>query len=163
MNGYVKNVSSEWAYAMKRAVKPGGEVSLDELYQQYGKKHDIASGEDFVDWLTKIKLKNTDKWKIVFNTNDLDDSGDDKAPTSSEEAKSKPNKYSTVTPAPIVAKGLQISDIVNLTVRAARITLPKVTDLNLLRYSLQEANQMADRDSLCRMLRKRIKELQISR
>ena len=155
MNGYVKNISSEWSYAMKRSVRPGGEIPLDELYEQYGKKYDMEPDEDFIKWLTNVKLKNTDRWKVVFS---LD--GHEPIDTDTKKAEIKDNSNVTT---PLVSKGMKVEDVVNLTVRKARTILPKITDLNLLRYSLQEANQMAGKDSLTRMLRKRIKELQIAR
>lgn len=155
MNGYVKNISPEWSYAMKRSIRPGGEIPLDELYEQYGKKYEIQPNDDFINWLKTVKLRNTDRWKIVFS---LDDN------TSLEEKKEVEVtgnvNYGVV---PMVSKGMKVEDIVNLTVRSARVELAKITDLNLLRYSLQEANQMTGKDSLCRLLRKRVKELQISR
>jgi len=42
MKGYVKNKTTMWTHAMKRAIGPGGTVSLKELYKQYGKKHNLA-------------------------------------------------------------------------------------------------------------------------
>ena len=63
----------------------------------------------------------------------------------------------------MVQTKMAVVDIVEMSVRQARETLPKITDLNLLKYAFQEANQRAGKDSLCRILRKRIKELQISR
>ncbi len=37
MKGFVKNVTAKWMYAMKRSIQPGGEIKLEELYEQYGK------------------------------------------------------------------------------------------------------------------------------
>jgi hypothetical protein len=155
MNGYVKNISPEWVYAMKRAIRPGGEVPLDELYEQYGKKYNMEPDDEFINWLTNVKLKNVNKWKIVFDTNAKSEA------VEKEKEGNKKTSNSSVTP--MVSKGMQVEDIVNLTVRKAREELPKITDLNLLKYSLQEANQLSNKDSLCRIIRKRIKELQISR
>lgn len=153
MEGYVKNTSSEWSYAMKRSVRPGGEIPLDELFEQYGIKYNMTQGDEFIKWLTDVKLKNKEKWKIVFDL--------DKENTSEVKVDKMDSSVSAVTP--MVPKGMKVEDIVNLTVRKARTVLPKVTDLNLLRYSLQEANQMTDKDSLCKLLRKRIRELNIAR
>ena len=54
MEGFVKNKSADWAYAMKRSIRPGGEVPLSELYTQYGEKRGIESGKPFIDWLYNI-------------------------------------------------------------------------------------------------------------
>jgi hypothetical protein len=62
-----------------------------------------------------------------------------------------------------VPKKIEVGEIVELSVRKARDLMPKITDLNLLKYALQEANPRAGKDSLCNVLRKRIKELQIAR
>ena len=158
MEGFVKNVTSEWSYAMKRSVKPGGEIPLKELFEQYGKKHDMKPDEEFVDWLRDIKLRDTNKWKIVF---DFKDGSGKEALESIEEQ----TKISVVSDniSSVAARQLQVEDLVNLTVRKARNVLPKVMDLNLLKYSLTEARQLADKDSLCRLLVKRVKELNIAR
>lgn len=154
MNGFVKNISSEWAYAMKRSIRPGGKIPLDELYEQYGKKYEIQPNNDFIDWLKTVKLKDQNRWQVVFSL-------DNKEVVVTEKEDNTNNmNYGTV---PMVSKGMSVEDIITLTVRKARTELAKITDLNLLRYSLQEANQMTGKDSLCRLLRKRVKELQISR
>lgn len=157
MKGYVKNISSGWAYAMKRSVRPGGEVPLTELFEQYGKKYEMDPGKEFIDWLQNVKLKDTNTWKIVYgfkesNQDDIDSAIDPQVTT-------QQSSYST----PMIAKKMQVDDIVNLTVRKAREVLPKLTDLGLLKYSLSEARQMANKDTLCRLLYKRVMELQISR
>jgi len=156
MEGFVKNISKEWAYAMKRSVRPGGEIPLVELFEQYGKKYDMEPGDEFINWLQEIKLKDSGKWQVVYDFND---------PTLKKEPeiKVKVNRQSVSHTTPMVAKKMQVEDVVNLTVRKARDVLPKVTDLVLLKYSLSEARQMADKDSLCRLLHKRVRELQISR
>ena len=156
MKGFVKNISTEWQYAMKRSVRPGGEIPLKELFEQYGKKYNIKPNNDFVEWLYNIKLRNKDKWSIVYDLKN----------------KTKLSKEKLIIEEPSVVntdkdtasvKQLQIEDIVNLTVRKAREILPKIMDLNLLKYSLTEARQLSDKDSLCRLITKRVKELQISR
>ena len=55
MKGYVLNSAPIWAHVMKRAVGPGAKISLDDLYEQYGKKHGLAEGEEFVEWLKSVK------------------------------------------------------------------------------------------------------------
>jgi len=64
--------------------------------------------------------------------------------------------------APMVEKGMDVMDVVNLTVRPARETIPKINDIKLLKYALKEANQLAGKDSLCRIIRRRISELEVS-
>lgn len=158
MNGYVKNKTHNWVHAMKRVIGPGIKISLSELYKQYGEKHGIHDGEPFVQWLREVKLRDRDKWEIILI--DEDDVTED------ENAMEEPENtvdtiYDSVTP--MVPRKMEVGEIVELSVRKARELLPKITDLNLLKYSLQEASPRAGKDSLCIILRKRIKELQIAR
>lgn len=160
MKGYVKNRTTAWTHAMKRAIGPGATVSLDELYKQYGNKHKLAKGEEFVNWLKTVKLKDTKRWEVVLETEDK-----------STKTVSKKNKEEVKEITPVEApvkkeptiKEMGIEDIVGLSVRNAREILPKMTDLKLLKYALEEAGPRAGKDSLCRMLRKRIQELKIAR
>lgn len=152
MEGYVKNISRDWAYIMKRTVRPGGEIPVSELYEQYGEKHGIQPGDAFIDWLANIKLAKNDKFEIVFGTK-----AEEKAKTI------KPAAGSDNGVAPMVTKGLQVEDIVSLSVRKARVEIKKIRDVKLLKYALEEANQMTDKESLCRILRKHIKDLQAFR
>lgn len=161
MNGYVKNKLNYWAHAMKRAIAPGEKIPLDSLYEQYGEKHGLAEGEEFVKWLREVKLRNEDKWEIVLEAE--------------EEAVKEPKeeekpKEEIEGPQEVMEederghiKDMTVRDVATLSVRKAREVLPRIMDLNLLKYALQEANQLAGKDTLCRMLRKRIDELQISR
>lgn len=154
MKGYVKNRTHNWIHATKRAIGPGVKISLSKLYDQYGKKHEIEEGEVFVEWLRNVKFRDREKWEIT-----LIDETVDKAVEVVEE----PEESEVTHVAPIVPKKLQVSDIVELSVRKARTLLPKITDLTLLKYALQEANPRAGKDSLCIVIRKRIKELQLAR
>lgn len=158
MEGFVKNVSPKWMYAMKRSIQPGGEIKLKELYEQYGKKHNMRFDDEFINWLKTIKLKGSDKWKIVYDFTDV--KVDNKQVSSNEvEVENKTNDNVT----PLVAKKMEVADIVNLTVRKAREVIPKVTDLTLLKYSLSEAKQLSNKDSLCQIIQKRVVDLQIAR
>lgn len=159
MNGYVKNMSPVWAHALKREVGPGNEIQLDELYKDYGKKHGIAEGEEFIAWLRNIKLQNREKWKIIFVSDEEKTVKEDKVFPETEEK----IKTAEIPRSPLVPKNMEISDITSLSVRKAREVIPTIRDLNLLRYSLSEARQLANKDSLCKILRKRIQEIQISR
>lgn len=158
-SNYVMNTSGSWKHAMKRAIGPGQKVDLSELYVQYGVKHNIREGKDFVEWLRNVKLRDKNHWKIVFSEH-----VEDVEETVDEIKREEPvkNKVSDNVP-PMVKDKLSVSDIVNFTVRESRERLPRITDLNLLRYAYQEANQLSGKDSLCRIIRKRIKELQIAR
>jgi len=168
MNGYVKNLTSLWIHIMKRAVAPGAKISLQELYEQYGKKHDLPPNIEFVKWLEDIKLRDKNKWKIVFIDEPQEDSlvqnnessvvVDEKVNT--EVKKDVQNKSDIVTP--LVIKNFEVSDIVGLTVRKARELLSHIFDIQLLKYSEKEASQLANKDSLCILIRKRIQELEIS-
>ena len=158
MNGYVKNKTHNWVHAMKRVIGPGIKISLSELYEQYGKKHGIHEGEPFVQWLREVKLNDRDKWEIIL-INESDNSGDELVVEEFEGGIDKVHD----NVAPLVPKKIEVGEIVELSVRKARDLMPKITDLNLLKYALQEANPRAGKDSLCNVLRKRIKELQIAR
>lgn len=172
MNGYVQNAAPVWAHVMKRSVGPGGKVPLQELYEQYGKKHGIAEGDEFIGWLRSVKLKDSQRWRIVLEEGT---SIPPKKKAKVEEAVEEPQEQ-TITNVVATAPGefpeelkektikeMNVKDVVNLSVRKAREVLPKIRDLNLLKYAMQEANQRSGKDSLCILLRKRIKEIQIAR
>ena len=177
MKGYIKNKTSLWAHTMKRAVGPGAQVPLDELYEQYGKKYNLEDGDEFITWLQDVKLRDKNKWQIygednkpyVFRTTQnkeetkeeekevkVDVEGD-KAEVATTKVKSRGDNV-----APMVPKEMSIDDIIGLSVRRAREILPHVMDVQLLKYSFQQANQLTGKDSLCRIIRKRIQELEIS-
>ncbi len=150
MEGYVINKAPMWMHAMKRSVSPGGKIPISELYDQYGKKHDLAEGDEFISWLKNVKLKNSDMWGVVL---------EDEAVV--EEKVEIEEKRVDITTLKI--KDMSISDVVSLSVRQAREIIPKTTDVKLLKYALSEAKPRAAKDSLCRILMKRIKELEIQR
>jgi hypothetical protein len=152
MEGHVLNKSAVWLHAMKRAIAPGGKIPLSELYDQYGKKHELAKGKEFISWLKTVKLRDEDKWQVV--------SGKDKALTEVEDITLKEVKIDITK---IKPKDMSIEDVISLSVRKARELLPKVTDVKLLKYSLSEARPKPGKDSLCRMLKKRIMELETQR
>jgi len=160
MKGYVLNTSTIWTHAMKRSIGPGAKVPLDELFEQYGVKHELKEGQDFVSWLRNVKLRDSEKWKIVLEDEDYDvEIGEVGAKVVESDGLVK----NEAVVSPLVKSEKSVEDIVGLSVRKAREILPRVTDLNLLKYSLQEANQLAGKDSLCKIIRKRIRDLQISR
>jgi hypothetical protein len=155
MKGYIRNRTHNWIHATKRAIGPGAKISLSTLYDQYGKKYGISEGEPFVDWLRTIKFKDREKWEITLI---------DEAVNASEKVEPEEEEViDTAYVAPMVAKKMEVGDVVEMSVRKARDILPKITDLTLLKYALQEANPRAGKDSLCIVIRKRIKELQLAR
>lgn len=154
MNGYVRNKTSVWRHALKRSVGPNQKIGLDELYEQYGVKHDLEAGDQFVNWLRQVKLRDTSIWEIVYNNQLTDGSG--------EEVEKKEEKKADVV-SPHVKKERTVDEIANMPVRTAREDLKKITDIKLLKYAYESARQLANKDTLCRMLRKRIQELEITR
>jgi len=71
MNGYVQNKTNIWAHAMKRSIGPNAKVPLDELYEQYGTKHNLKKGKEFVEWLRTVKLKDESKWMVIFDEKEI--------------------------------------------------------------------------------------------
>jgi hypothetical protein len=172
MKGYLRNITSLWAHTMKRAVGPGAQIPLDELYEQYGKKYNLEPDDEFIRWLQDVKLRDKNKWQIFTENGKPYVFGDlkktqevgvtavaqgDDAPAQKVEEKSRGENV-----APMVAKGMTVDDVTGLSVRKSREVIPHIMDVKLLKYSLQQANQMAGKDSLCRIIRKRIQELEIS-
>ena len=162
MNGYVKNKTLAWRHAMKRSVGPHHEIPLDELFEQYGAKHDLKEGEPFVEWLRGIKLKDRSVWEVVFvDGTEKEDKVKEVVEKVVEKVVKKKQENDLVVP--LVKKDTEVADVVGMSVRKARTDLKKLTDINLLKYALREANQLANKDTLVRMLRKRISELEITR
>lgn len=156
MKGYVLNTTPSWTHAMKRSIGPGAKIPLEELFEQYGAKHEIRNGKEFVEWLRNVKLRDSNKWKIV-----LEDEATETTKTNTEVE--EPQTRVVGGPAPMVAVKTTVQDVVGMSVREAREKLPKIQDLNLLKYAMQEANQLSGKDSLCKIIRKRIRDLQIAR
>ena len=151
---------------MKRTVGPGAMIQLDDLYEQYGKRHNLKKGQEFVQWLQEVKLRDKNKWRI-FKAGDkpYEEVLSDKEETKVEEQGS--NVEETVKSrgdnvATIVTKDMGVDDIVGLSVRKAREVVPTIQDIQLLKYAENQANQRAGKDSLRRILMKRIEELSIS-
>lgn len=162
INGYVKNMTHLWAHVMKRSVGPGATITLQELYEQYGARHGLDEGEEFIHWLADVKLRDRDRWQIF-----LDDGKpygrkeENKINEKVEENKiNKESKESKTTP--MVAKELTVDDVVELSVRKAREVIPNIRDIKLLKYAESAANQRTGKDSLRRLLMKRISELEVS-
>lgn len=168
MKGYVMNKSNIWMHAMKRAIGPGQKVELDELFEQYGAKHDLAEGEEFAQWLRSVKLKDANKWSVVLEDGSKEkadvESGDkvEKVKEVASPEKRRNSEVSTAVAPPVPDK-MGVADVVELSVRRGREVLPKIMDLKLLKYAYEEARQRAGKDSLCREIRKRIRALEIAR
>ena len=150
---------------MKRSVGPGVKISLDDLYEQYGVKHSIEEGEAFVDWLRNVKLKDVNVWEIKFGDeleNEELEAKDKK--TKEHRSKSGSNRELDNTPSSFVEEIMKmtVEDVTMMSVRTAREKLPRISDMKLLKYSLHQASQLANKDTLCRMLKKRIQELELT-
>jgi len=160
MEGYVKNNSPTWRHALKRSVGPGEKIPLDDLYEQYGIKHEIEKGEPFVVWLRKVKLRNDDIWEIKYRDVESESiSGSENTSIQTGKDEATKSKQST----PFVQSQLEPEELARLSVRKARNVIPKLTDQKILKYALNMASQLSNKDTLCRMLRKRIQELELSR
>ena len=170
MEGYVRNASPMWRHAMKRSIGPGEEIPLDEIYEQYGIKHDIDEGESFVNWLRQVKLRDSDVWEIKYRGDQSTDAVvEDPQPkeVKPKKAEPKPKKAKVQdkksNQSPFVKSKASAEDMSTMSVRQARDILPKFTDQKTLKYALNVASQLANKDTLCRMLRKRIIELELTR
>ena len=171
MNGYVKNMTHLWSHTMNRTVGPGATIKLDDLYEQYGKRHNLKKGNEFVNWLQEVKLRDKNKWRI-FKADDKPYEEALKKPTEEpkEEVKVevqgsnvvKTDKSRGDNIAPPVVKDMDVDEVVELSVRKAREVIPKIFDVQLLKYAENQANQRAGKDSLRRILMKRIEELSVS-
>lgn len=157
MEGYVVNNSPKWAYALKRDVGPGAKIMLSELYTQYGEKYGLKPDEEFLTWLRDVKLKDRTKWRIVTDIVSTKTLENKKIDQNIDANSVEKGEYV----APMVKDKYSVADIVELSVRQARDILPKIKDVKLLQYSLTEANQLSGKDSLCRLIRNRIKDLQV--
>ena len=155
MNGYLINRGPMWLHAMKRAIGPGAKVPLTELYDQYGPKHELEKGQEFVEWLKNVKLQGSDNWHVESAQEAEAAEVQEETPAEIEERRIDITK---VNP-----KDMEIAEVVNLSVRQAREVIPHVVDLKLLKYSMSEARPRPGKESLCRILRKRIRELETQR
>lgn len=152
MNGHLINKSAMWLHAMKRAIGPGAKVPLTELYDQYGPKHELEKGQEFIEWLKNVKLKDNDNWHIELDEELEVKEVQEEKPVEIEERRIDITK--------INPKKISIEEIVNLSVRQAKEVIPNVMDLKLLKYSMSEAKPRAGKDSLCIILRHRIRILE---
>jgi len=162
MEGYVRNASPVWRHALKRSIAPGEKIPLDELYEQYGVKHGIEPDKSFADWLRQVKLRDTEIWEIRYKGDESATTVDKAAQNKDEPAKVETHKKVTQQ-SPFVKLAPQVNDIANWSVRQARELLPKFTDQKTLKYALNIASQLSNKDTICRMFKKRLNELELSR
>lgn len=156
MEGYIKSKMTHWMHIFKTSVRPGGKIPLADLYDMYGKKHNIKE-EDFVDWLKNVKLQGKlDCWEIVEKNSEYIEN------VSNENDHEKQNNFETNNKGEVVARKLGVEDVVDLSVRKAREVVPTIMDIKLLKYALLEARPRAGKDSLCKILEKRINELSLN-
>jgi len=171
MNGYIQNQSPRWRHALKRPIGPGHKVSLDELYVQYGEKHNLNPGEEFVRWLRQVKLRDSSVWYINYVPEQKElpkETVNEAAPVQKEtnveqfDANAPNNDISTdeIGMSPMNEVNDEINEIVNLSVRAAKEKLGKVKNLKVLREAHRQANQLPNKTTLCVEIKKRIKELE---
>ena len=155
---------------MKRSVGPGATIQLDELYEQYGKRHNLKKGKEFIQWLQDVKLRDKNKWQI-FTSDDKPYEESLSGVKAKEQPKEVEVSGSTVVRtdksrgenvAPPVVSDMTVDDVVGLSVRQAREVVPTIQDIQLLKYAEGIANQRSGKDSLRRILLKRIQELSVS-
>lgn len=166
MEGYVKNISRFPRYALKRHFLAGARTPLSELYAQYGEKHGLKEGEEFVAWLRDVKLTDTSVWEITHEGSAKAEKPEDKKVTitgkitaTSDEKINLPTSKEPMRAAQ-VKQELTYEDVANFSVRKAREEVPKIKDIKLLKYALNVANQRPNKETLCRILRKKIEEMQ---
>lgn len=166
MNGYVKNMTHLWAHVMKRSVGPGATIPLQELFEQYGERHNLTEGDEFIHWLQDVKLRDRDRWKIFLQSDkpeeEVSKENESKVNEEKDEGLASNGKSRGDSPAEIVLKEMTVEDVVELSVRKAREVIPAIHDIKLLKYAQQNANQRSGKDSLCRLLMRRISELEVS-
>jgi len=167
MEGYIRNASVTWRHALKRSISPGEKVTLDDLYAQYGVKHGIEKGKQFVDWLRQVKLRDSDIWEIRYKESASKAVSKKAVPDEAVDkkvVKKGSKKFTDVSQTvPFVTTKPSPEDLANLSVRNARDVIKKSTDQKILKYALNIASQLSNRDTLCQMLRKRIVELELTR
>jgi len=154
---------------MKRSVGPGATIQLDELYEQYGKRHNLKKGKEFIQWLQDVKLRDKNKWQI-FTSDDrpyeevLSEVKTEEKPKAEVSGSNvvQTDKSRGENVAPPVVSDMTVEDVVELSVRKAREVIPTIQDIQLLKYAEGIANQRSGKDSLRRILLKRIQELSVA-
>ena len=151
MKGYIQSRMTSYMHIFKMSVRPGEKVPLDTLYAMYGKKHKIKE-KDFVVWVKDVKLKGqADNWTVVET-----DAG-----YIAESTPAPKKEFNTNTKGEVVANKMSVEDVVGLPVRKAREIIPSIMDAKLLKYALVEARPRPNKESLIRIIEKRINELSL--
>ena len=173
MNGYVKNITKRPIYALKRHIMPGVEIPLDKLYKEYGDKHGIEQGQPFTDWLRQVKLPDEKTWEIhLSHTEEMQTEEMQKVTITAqltevvdgaERKEGLSNEEKAQSARPMIKNEWEIDDIVDLSVRQAREEIPKIRDKKTLTYALNVARQKPNKETVCKILEKRIDELRVLR
>jgi len=170
MKGYIKNITSRPLYALKRHILPSKTIDLNILYKEYGEKHGIEKGQPFIDWLRNVKLPNEQIWEIKYEEDQTSSPLENKVTvvakiTQVEDGDDVPglsNIEKVESAKPFIKREWEIEEIVELTVKKAREEIPKIRNKKLLLHTLNVAKQRPNKETICRILEKRIDELKIS-
>lgn len=159
MKGYIKNISSLPKYLFKNHLLPGDALDLKEVFSLYlleGRQKDLTS---FKEWLTPF-VSDTNVWEVVFD----DESSERKAAAQSEGTTTKKREASEVFKDVVSSprkKTYTVEDIVGFTVAEAKERLPKIRDRKLLRAAVSVASKRPKKETLCRLLYKRLDEIPV--
>jgi len=164
MDGYVRNTNNGWIHIFKQDLGPNGTLSLDKLYETYGKKNGLSEGDEFIDWLKNVKLKNREGCKLEYDPLTVE-----KSPKEEGASESKPGNTGGEDGAGNVSEVVpssekkviedEVTAITSMSVIKAKEKLPKISNLPLLKDAFRQAKQMPNKDTLCLMIDKRIREL----
>ena len=173
MNGYVKNITKRPIYALKRHIMPGVAIPMEKLYKEYGDKHGIEQGQPFADWLRQVKLPDEKTWEIhLGQTEEMPVEEMQKVTITAqltevvdgaERTEGLSNEEKAQSARPMIKNEWDVDDIVNLSVRQAREEIPKIRDKKTLTYALNVARQKPNKETVCKILEKRIDELRVLR
>ncbi len=151
MKGYIQSRMTSYMHIFKMSVRPGEKIPLDTLYNMYGKKHKIKE-KDFTAWIKEVKLKGqTDNWTVVETD----------AEYVSETVPEPKKEFNTNTKGEVVVNKMSVEEVVGLPVRRARELIPSIMDVKLLKYALVEARPRPNKESLIRIIEKRVNELSL--
>jgi len=142
---------------MKRTVGPGARIPLDDLYAQYGERHNLKKGKEFVQWLQEVKLRDKSKWRIFK----ADDNPYEETSPPVEKKVEEPKPKNENIPSIVPTTEMGVDELVELSVRKAREVVPEIQDMQLLKYAENQARQRVGKDSLRLILLKRIEELKV--
>jgi hypothetical protein len=120
-----------------------------------------------------VKLPNKQVWEILYDDSLKEENkvtvtaqimqvvdGDEKESEEKKEGLSNEEKAKSARPH--VKNEWEVEDIVALTVSKAREEIPKIRNKKLLSWALNVARQTPNKETVCRILEKRIDELKVS-